>query len=127
MFNKDTLNKREGLVIKSLILDEIYVLRNFIEERKYLGQLLYENNPVRLLESIYNSINDENVTDLKKEDKLIVIKLLEKRIEDMEEGFKCSSNNYDETDLDKSIKYLSDLILCEYKLLYNKYVLSILN
>lgn len=37
MFNKDTLNKREGLVIKSLILDEIYVLRNFIEERKYLG------------------------------------------------------------------------------------------
>lgn len=126
MFNEKIIKEREGLVVKNLVLDEISVVRKFFKERKYLKNIIDMDSPLMLLEDIYTSIKDDDVTDIKKEYKTIIIELLERRIDDLEEDFENNHNELGENDLDKNIKYISDFILYEYKLLYQKYLLSIL-
>lgn len=116
MFNEELIKGRKQMLVQQLIYDKI---SNLIVERKEEKDSSVKRSidkKIKYLENICDNVDSKDVTFMSKEDKEIVIKLLEVRINDIEDGRVRDSAD--------PMESIVDFIVYEYKLLLKEFLVS---
>lgn len=122
MFNEELIKERRQMVIQQLIYDKISCLCIEKENEKDVKVRVSMERDIKQLESICDNIDAVNVTLMSENDKEIIIKLLEDRINDLESG--REEKKYNDSDpMDRLVNF----IIYEYKLLLKEFLLSIVS
>lgn len=118
--NEQLIKEREVFVLQELVLDEIHFWKSTFKEKRYVKSIINCKELLFTLEDLYSSINQDNILEIKEEYKFIIIQLLQERINSLEDDSGNSTFRNDE-----EISNVLNLILMEYHLLINQFLLSV--
>lgn len=119
MFNEELIKERQVMVLQQLILDKTSCMKVEIDNNDDYKEKLKLKSNMELLESIYDSIDYSDVTLMNKNNKEIVIDIIENRINDLE-----SDRQYRDNKTEDPLEKILDFIIYEYNILLNKFLVS---